>query len=74
MDEQELKCFRIDGCLEVPVNMTQEEMVTEFIKLIETKGWFFGGGIIELDEDGNLLDGNGNPIVFPDDFPEDEDE
>jgi len=60
------KYFQIDGCLEVPEDFDQNKMVDEFIKLIETKGWFFGGGIIEVDEDGNLLDGHGNPIILPD--------
>ncbi len=32
------------------------EFLDEFLKFIESKGWEFGGGSYQIDEDGNQID------------------
>jgi hypothetical protein len=40
MDELDIK---IDGIITVPANLTHKQFIHEFILLIESKGWYFGG-------------------------------
>lgn len=45
--------FIVNGCVEVPKEMTEEEFYDEFIGFVESKGWYFGGTIYEFkDEEG----------------------
>lgn len=46
-----MKEFKIDGCISVPEEMTEEEFWNQFIDLIESKQWLFGGGINEYTDD-----------------------
>lgn len=39
------KTFEIHGCVEVPLDVTEEAFYREFIGFIESKNWSFGGGI-----------------------------
>lgn len=39
------KEFTLDGCVTVPADMTEEQFIDEFLKLIESKDWFYGGSI-----------------------------
>ena len=54
------KEFEINGCVEVPPEVTEDEFSEAFLKFIESKGWRFGGGIKEIRNgcyvmpDGNL--------------------
>lgn len=51
MDELDIK---IDGIITVPANLTHKQFIHEFILLIESKGWYFGGvtkPYVEADED-----------------------
>ena len=32
------------------------EFLNAFIEFIESKGWFFGGGTYQVDEEGKLID------------------
>ena len=41
------KEFLISGCIEVPSGLTRDEVTDAFIEFVESKGWFFGGGIKE---------------------------
>ena len=41
--------IQINDCVEVDV--TEEEFTEEFISWLESKGWFFGGGINQYKED-----------------------
>ena len=41
------KEFLISGCIEVPDGLTRDEVTDAFIEFVESKGWFFGGGINE---------------------------
>lgn len=38
------KIIKIDGCIEVPPELTEDEFLDKFIKFIEDNGWYFGGG------------------------------
>ena len=40
--------IKIDGCVEVDVSY--DEFYNDFIEWLESKGWFFGGGIDEYKE------------------------
>lgn len=42
------KEIEIHGCIEIPPEMTIDEFTEEFIEFIESKGWFFGGGLQEI--------------------------
>lgn len=42
------KKIEINGCIEIPPEMTLDEFENEFIKWVESKGWFFGGGFREI--------------------------
>ena len=40
-----MKEFKIDGCISVSKDLSEEEFWNQFIDLIESKQWLFGGGI-----------------------------
>ena len=42
------KEIEINGCIEIPPEMTLDEFTDTFIEWIESKGWFFGGGFREI--------------------------
>ena len=42
------KEFEIQGAVEVPSEVTEEEFVDKFISSIECNNWWFGGGIREI--------------------------
>ena len=44
------KEIEIGGCIEVPDEITSDEVMDAFIYFIESKGWYFGGGCHELTE------------------------
>ena len=45
------KEFLISGCIEVPDGLMRDEVTDAFIEFVESKGWFFGGGINEYTPD-----------------------
>ena len=55
------KEMQIDGCVELPENMTFDEFYTLFIRFIEQNGCFFGGGLKNI-VNGFYVDDNGNKI------------
>ena len=42
------KEIEINGCIEIPPEMTTDEFTDAFIEWIESKGWYFGGGFREI--------------------------
>ena len=59
------KEFEIQGCIEVPPEVTEDEFWNAFIEFVESKGWSFGGGIQEI-QDGYyiLADGTRGAYVL----------
>ena len=62
------KEIEINGCIEIPPEMTLDEFENEFIKWVESKGWFFGGGFREIADGYYILpDGSkGKSVSFED--------
>lgn len=52
------KEFEINGCIEVQPEITEEDFYDKFIGFIESEGWYFGGGINEI-QDGYYILPNG---------------
>lgn len=42
------KEIEINGCIEVPAEMTVDEFSDCFIEFVESKGCYFGGGFREI--------------------------
>ena len=42
------KEIEINGCVEIPCEISIDEFTDAFIEWIESKGWYFGGGFHEL--------------------------
>lgn len=42
------KEIEINGCIEIPPEMTSGEFTDTFIEWIESKGWYFGGDFREI--------------------------
>jgi len=42
------KEFEIQGCVEVPMNISEDDFFNEFIGFIESNNWSFGGDINEI--------------------------
>lgn len=42
------KEIEINGCVEIPPEMTMDDFTDEFIRFVESKGWSFGGGFQEI--------------------------
>lgn len=51
------KIIEIDGCVEVPDEVTVDDFLDLFIEFVESHDWYFGGGVQELpdtaDSDGS---------------------
>ncbi len=49
--------IKIDGCVYATneEDIIEEEFWNVFIKFIEEKGWYFGGGLNQIDEEGNYI-------------------
>lgn len=45
------KLIEIGGCIEVPPETNKDDVVNEFIRWVESKGWYFGGGFAEIIDD-----------------------
>lgn len=57
MDEKEIE---INGCIEIPNDITMDEVIDKFIEFVESNGWYFGGGFRKIinghyiNDDGSL--------------------
>ena len=52
------KEIEINGCIEIPPEMTADEFAHSFIEFIELKGWVFGGSFREI-VDGYYINSDG---------------
>ena len=50
------KLVKIDGMLEVPEHLTSDEVLDQFIEWVESRAFFFGGGVNPCEEDKKLYD------------------
>ena len=61
------KEFEINGCVMVSPDVTYDDFWDEFIGFVESKGWFFGGGIEEIGDGYYVLaDGSRGKHVMED--------
>lgn len=42
------KEFELNGCIEVPMELSEKEFCDKFIDFVEANNWYFGGGIREI--------------------------
>ena len=49
------KEIEIQGCIETPPEVSQDEMCDKLIEFIEANGWYFGGGFRTI-IDGEYID------------------
>lgn len=49
--------IRLDGCVYTTDggDLSEEEFSNTFIEFFEERGWYFGGGLYEIDEEGNHI-------------------
>lgn len=52
------KEIEILGCIEVPPEVSQDDVEDKFIEFVEKNGWFFGGGFKTI-VDGLYINKNG---------------
>ena len=45
------KEIEINGCIEIPPEMSSDEFYDIFIAFVESQGWYFGGGMREIVDD-----------------------
>lgn len=57
------KEIEINGCVEIPCEITTDEFADAFIEWIESKGWHFGGGFNEI-VDGYYINPDGTKGKF----------
>ena len=57
------KEIEIMGCIEIPSETTQDEVIDAFIGFVESKGWYFGGGFKEI-IDGWYVSRDGSKIKY----------
>lgn len=43
--------IEINGCVDVPDEVTVDEFLDKFIDFIESNGWYFGGGVNEYKDE-----------------------
>jgi hypothetical protein len=56
-----IKEIEINGCVEIPPEMTMDEVCDAFIEFVESKGWYFGGGFSEI-IDGHYVNPDGTKV------------
>ena len=42
------RLIEIDGCMEIPDDVTVDDFVEAFLTFVEERGWRFGGGFREI--------------------------
>ena len=52
------KEFEFQGCVEVPMELSEDQFLDRFLMFIEENGWSFGGGVRTI-VDGYYINGDG---------------
>lgn len=49
--------IKLDGCVYATSkeDLSEEEFSNDFIEFIEKRGWYFGGVLSQIDEEGNHI-------------------
>lgn len=50
-EQQEYRVIQIEGCVEVPCDVTEDGFLDKFIRFIEDNHWYFGGGVQMIDDE-----------------------
>lgn len=53
-----IKEIEVQGCIEIPPEISQDGVLDKFIEFVEANGWSFGGGFRTI-EDGYYINGDG---------------
>ena len=54
------KEFEFQGCVEVPMELSEDQFLDRFLMFIEENSWSFGGGVRTI-VDGYYINGDGTP-------------
>lgn len=54
------KEFEFQGCVEVPMELSEDQFLDRFLTFIEENGWSFGGGVRTI-VDGCYINEDGTP-------------
>lgn len=54
------KEFEFQGCVEVPMELSEDQFLDLFLTFIEENGWSFGGGVRTI-VNGRYLNADGTP-------------
>ena len=60
MNTAHRKEFEFQGCVEVPVELSEDQFLDRFLLFIEENGWSFGGGVRTI-VDGYYINEDGIP-------------
>ena len=60
MNTTHRKEFEFQGCVEVPMELSEDQFLDRFLMFIEENGWSFGGGVRTI-VDGYYINGDGTP-------------
>ena len=60
MNTTHRKEFELQGCVEVPMELSEDQFLDRFLMFIEENGWSFGGGVQTI-VDGYYINGDGTP-------------
>lgn len=45
------RLIQINGTIEIPKNVSHDDFMDEFLTWCESKGYYFGGGTVEIEDD-----------------------
>ena len=60
MNATHRKELEFQGCVEVPMELSEDQFLDRFLMFIEENGWSFGGGVQTI-VDGCYINGDGTP-------------
>ena len=60
MNTAHRKEFEFQGCVEVPMELSEDQFLDRFLMFIEENGWSFGGGVRTI-VDGYYISEDGTP-------------
>lgn len=58
--------FEINGCIEVPMELSEDEFLDKFIDFVEASNWYFGGTYLTIMGTIKRIDEYGRTILMKD--------